>query len=169
MNRFDPIQARLQESQLTALALVPGPNFFYATGAALHASERENLLIIPREGEPFALIPVLEAPYLRPLGIRLYEWSDEAGPLPQLAAMLESEGLSEGVLGIEAEQAANRAARQREGVEEIIVAEGLHGGTFRNLASGRGWLALLHADVDCGQQRHVRLAQYIPDLLAVRE
>ncbi|MCB0078851.1 MAG: aminopeptidase P family protein [Anaerolineales bacterium] len=104
MNRFDPIQARLQESQLTALALVPGPNFFYATGAALHASERENLLIIPREGEPFALIPVLEAPYLRPLGIRLYEWSDEAGPLPQLAAMLESEGLSEGVLGIEAEQ-----------------------------------------------------------------
>ena len=103
-DRVLAIQAALRASDLELLALVPGPNLFYATGAALHASERESLLFIPREGDPFALVPVLEAPSLRPLGIPLYEWRDEEGPEAELARLIARHGLAGRRLGVEAEQ-----------------------------------------------------------------
>ena len=65
-NRLDLVQQKLADASFDLLALIPGPNYFYVTGAPLHASERMNLLIVPKTGDAVALAPVLEAPYLAP-------------------------------------------------------------------------------------------------------
>ncbi len=101
MNRLTSIQNKLTDSAFDALILVPGPNFYYATGAPLHASERLNLLVIPKVGEPVALAPALEAPYLRPLGIKLYEWRDEQGPKAALEQLISDLLLSYAGVGVE--------------------------------------------------------------------
>lgn len=100
-NRLERVQARMAGLPFDLMALVPGPNYYYVTGAPLHSSERLNLLLLPREGRPVALVPSLEAPYVRPLGISLYEWRDEEGPLDALQAMLADLGVGNATVGVE--------------------------------------------------------------------
>lgn len=100
-NRLSYIQAQMQDAPFDALVLVPGPNYFYATGAPLHSSERLNLLVVPRQGEPVALAPALEAPYLRPLGLTIYEWRDEEGPQGALEKMVRALQLDGAGLAVE--------------------------------------------------------------------
>ncbi len=100
-NRLSHLQSHLADSDLDLLVLVPGSNFYYATGAPLHASERLNFLILPRQGEPVALAPALEAPYLRPLDIQIYEWRDGEGPADALSRLVSDLALDEARVGVE--------------------------------------------------------------------
>jgi Xaa-Pro aminopeptidase len=63
MARTDRL-ARLREAMegqdLDAVALVPGANFYYLTGASFHLMERPTLLVVAREGPLHAVMPVLE-------------------------------------------------------------------------------------------------------------
>lgn len=100
-NRLETVQARMAEMPFDWLALIPGPNYYYTTGAPLHPSERLNLLLLPKQGEPLALAPALEAPYLRPLGLKVYEWRDEEGPASALKRMLHDMGVNGDTVGVE--------------------------------------------------------------------
>ena len=40
--------------------MVPGPNFYFLTGAHFHLMERPTVLFVPREGPLHAVIPLLE-------------------------------------------------------------------------------------------------------------
>ncbi|MDQ4075407.1 MAG: Xaa-Pro peptidase family protein [Chloroflexota bacterium] len=100
-NRLETVQAALRETPFDLLVLVPGPNYYYVTGAPLHASERLNFLVLPKQGEPVALAPALEAPYLRPLGLGVYEWRDEEGPVEALHSLVQDLGVGNATAGVE--------------------------------------------------------------------
>lgn len=101
MNRIPIIQESLQNTPFDLLAIIPGPNYYYVTGASLHPSERLNFLFIPKKGSPMALAPELEAPYIRPLGIPVYTWRDEEGPQDALERLLQDMGTANAVVGVE--------------------------------------------------------------------
>jgi Xaa-Pro aminopeptidase len=50
----------MEDSDLDAAAMVPGPNFYFLTGAHFHLMERPTVLFVPREGPLHAVIPLLE-------------------------------------------------------------------------------------------------------------
>jgi Xaa-Pro dipeptidase len=100
-NRLATVQEALRESPFDALILVPGPNYYYVTGVPLHASERLNLLVVPKVGEPAALTPLLEAPYLQPLDITVYEWRDGEGPGDALERLVRDMKLANAGVGVE--------------------------------------------------------------------
>src|SRR5690606_35847738 len=65
------------------LALVPGPNLTYLTGATLHLMERPAAVLIPVDGTPLAVLPGLEVPTWREtsrLEAEVVAWSDSEGP-----------------------------------------------------------------------------------------
>lgn len=99
--RVERLQAAMAAAEMEWILLVPGPNFLYLTGAALHSSERLNLLAIPADGAPVALAPGLEAPYLAPLGIRIYRWGDEEGAGGALRRLIREQGLDGARVGVE--------------------------------------------------------------------
>jgi Xaa-Pro dipeptidase len=101
MNRLSTIQSKLQSTPIDMLVLIPGENYYYATGAPLHPSERLNFLFIPKRGTPVALAPELESPYIRPLGIPVYAWRDEEGPQEALQQLLKELGSDNAVMGLE--------------------------------------------------------------------
>lgn len=100
-NRFAHVQSKMADAPFDLLALIPGSNYYYLSGAPLHPSERLNLLFLPKQGAPVALAPALEAPYIHPLGIQVYEWRDEEGPLDTLRTLLRDLGVANVTLGVE--------------------------------------------------------------------
>jgi Xaa-Pro dipeptidase len=59
-DRLARLRAAMARADLDAVALVPGANFYYLTGASFHLMERPTLLVVPREGPLHAIMPVLE-------------------------------------------------------------------------------------------------------------
>jgi Xaa-Pro aminopeptidase len=77
--------ARLREAMiradLDAAALVPGPNFYYLTGAHFHLMERPTVLFVSRDGPLRAVMPLLERTLwesLAPDAETIY-WQDSDG------------------------------------------------------------------------------------------
>lgn len=99
------VQRALEPTACDVLALVPGPNLTYASGVPVHRSERLTLFVIPREGDPIALAPALEANVFRDAGIRCYAWRDEDGPKPALARLVEEHRFAQATWGIESNTA----------------------------------------------------------------
>ncbi|MDQ7028276.1 MAG: Xaa-Pro peptidase family protein [Ardenticatenia bacterium] len=99
--RLEQVQDALLNTELDAVALMPGPNLVYAGGVRLHRSERLNVLVIPRQGTPRALCPRLEAAAYRHLDVPLHTWSDEEGPMPALEQLVAEAGLARAVWGVE--------------------------------------------------------------------
>ncbi len=58
--RLARLLTAMDEAGLDAAALVPGPNFYFLTGASFHLMERPTLLVVTREGARHAIIPQLE-------------------------------------------------------------------------------------------------------------
>jgi Xaa-Pro dipeptidase len=58
--RLARLRAAMDREDLDAVALVPGANFYYLTGASFHLMERPTLLVVPRDGPLRAVMPVLE-------------------------------------------------------------------------------------------------------------
>jgi Xaa-Pro aminopeptidase len=59
-NRFRRLMDNIGRQDLDAVALVPGANFYYLTGAHFHLMERPTLFIVARDGSRHAIIPALE-------------------------------------------------------------------------------------------------------------
>lgn len=59
--RVKLLQARLADADVGFAAIMPGANFRYFTGQPKGVSERITMLIIPLEGEPALIAPLLEA------------------------------------------------------------------------------------------------------------
>ena len=60
--RLQAVRQRMEAEGIDALALVPGPNLLYLSGAALHLMERPAVVLIPADGTPLAVLPGLEVP-----------------------------------------------------------------------------------------------------------
>ncbi len=72
------------------LVLTPGSDLRYLTGYDAHAMERLTALAVPRQGEPFLVVPRLEAPVVSvspagTLGLEVLAWSETDDPFALLA------------------------------------------------------------------------------------
>ncbi len=71
----------MEQQDLDATAMVPGPNLYYLTGAHFHLMERPTVLFVPREGPLHAVIPLLEQTKwesVAPDAVTIY-WQDADG------------------------------------------------------------------------------------------
>ncbi len=59
-DRLGRLHAAMDREELDAVALVPGANFYFLTGAAFHLMERPTILFVARDGPLRAVIPLLE-------------------------------------------------------------------------------------------------------------
>ncbi|MEA2582789.1 MAG: hypothetical protein QOF33_874 [Thermomicrobiales bacterium] len=87
--RLRRAQAELERQGVDLLLIGPGSDLFYLTGFKAHLSERLNLLGLPRQGQPFLILPVLEAPNAQDRRdlVAIHAW-EESQPPSELAARL---------------------------------------------------------------------------------
>ncbi|NOZ06452.1 MAG: aminopeptidase P family protein [Chloroflexi bacterium] len=94
----------MKKRGMAAVAMVPGPNFFYFTGLTLHRSERLTLALIRVDGRIAFFLPALErtqtenAPHKR---FEVFTYSDSEGPDQALLKLAGKMDLQNRVLGIE--------------------------------------------------------------------
>jgi len=103
--RLDVVRRGLGEAGFDALALLPGTNLLYLTGAGFHSTERSLVGFFPTQGDPVMVIPTLECTKIRdtaPYPIRFLTWDDGEGPDAALAEAVGELGLEDGRLGVEA-------------------------------------------------------------------
>ena len=78
------------EVGIDLLVLTPGADLRYLCGYSAHAMERLTALAVPRQGEPFLVVPRLEAPMVDAspaggLGLELLAWDETDDPFALLA------------------------------------------------------------------------------------
>jgi Xaa-Pro aminopeptidase len=78
------------EVGIDLLVLTPGSDLRYLSGYHAHAMERLTALAVPRQGEPFLVVPRLEAPMVDAspaggLGLELLAWDETDDPFALLA------------------------------------------------------------------------------------
>jgi len=102
-NRLQKLRAIMAESDLSAAAFIPSPNFFYLTGAKHLLMERPLILLIPLEGTPTIVIPSLEADLFTSHGFaaEIFAWDDAEGYDDALHAALDTLALDSGLMGVE--------------------------------------------------------------------
>src|SRR3954451_8715834 len=61
-SRIQRAQSAMAAAELDALLVAPGPDLRYLTGYDAHPLERLTVLVLPAEGAPVLVVPVLEAP-----------------------------------------------------------------------------------------------------------
>ena len=88
--RIARIQKQLQQADLAALAVLPGPNMHYLTGLEFHLSERATLCFVPASGAALLMVPALEQTKAQSSGCELFTYTDEAGPLQAATAALHA-------------------------------------------------------------------------------
>lgn len=79
------------EAGTDLLVLTPGSDLRYLTGYHAHAMERLTALAVPSTGEPFLVVPRLEAPMVDvspagALGLEVLAWDETDDPFALLAA-----------------------------------------------------------------------------------
>jgi Xaa-Pro aminopeptidase len=101
--RLAAMAAAARAAGLGALVLTPGPDLRYATGYAAKELERLTCLVVPADGDPFLVVPVLEVPAARvsPAGrldLEIIGWEETDDPYRLVAGRLgavESVGLAD--------------------------------------------------------------------------
>jgi Xaa-Pro aminopeptidase len=83
-------RAVADERGIDLLVTTPGSDLRYLCGYAAHAMERLTALVVPRRGEPFLVVPRLEAPMVdaspaRALGLEVLAWDETEDPFDRLA------------------------------------------------------------------------------------
>ena len=78
------------EAGVDLLVLTPGSDLRYLSGYNAHAMERLTALAVPRDGEPFLVVPRLEAPMVDAgpaggLGLEVLTWDETDDPFALLA------------------------------------------------------------------------------------
>lgn len=92
-DRLAAAQDAARQAEVDAVLLTPGADLRYLTGYNAHASERLTCLVLPVDGEPFLVVPVLEAPLVAAspagaLGLDLLGWAETDDPFAAVAARL---------------------------------------------------------------------------------
>jgi len=59
--RHEKLRQTLEESQISAVAINPGPSLTYLTGLHFHLSERPVIFLFPIDGTPVLILPELES------------------------------------------------------------------------------------------------------------
>ncbi len=89
-NRVQAARAVADERGIDLLVTTPGSDLRYLCGYAAHAMERLTALVVPRRGEPFLVVPRLEAPMVDAspagtLGLEVLAWDETEDPFDRLA------------------------------------------------------------------------------------
>ena len=89
-DRVQAARALAAETGTDLLVLTPGSDLRYLTGYDAHAMERLTALAVPRAGEPFLVVPRLEAPMVDvspagALGLDVLAWNETDDPFALLA------------------------------------------------------------------------------------
>ncbi len=89
--RVHAARALAAEQGTDLLVLTPGSDLRYLTGYAAHAMERLTALAVPRDGEPFLVVPRLEAPMVDAspagaLGLEVLAWDETDDAFALLAS-----------------------------------------------------------------------------------
>ncbi|HRO10520.1 Xaa-Pro peptidase family protein [Amaricoccus sp.] len=81
--------AAMEEADLDAAAFVPGPNFYFLTGAHFHLMERPTVLLVTRAGERHAVMPLLERTRWQSVApdVETVYWQDADGYAGAFAAL----------------------------------------------------------------------------------
>ncbi|WP_200215738.1 M24 family metallopeptidase [Micromonospora coerulea] len=92
-DRLAAAQRATAAAGLDALLLTPGSDLRYLTGYDAHAGERLTCLVLPAEGEPTLIVPVLERPAAEAspasaTGVRIVDHADGTDPYPLVRAAL---------------------------------------------------------------------------------
>ncbi|HEY88802.1 MAG TPA: aminopeptidase P family protein [Thermoflexia bacterium] len=99
MHRIANMLELAAAQRLDAVALVPGPNFFYLTGLSFHLSERPTVGLFPLEQPPALILPALEAG--KGTGFTLFPYTDAAGYETAFQQALTALQLTGARLGVE--------------------------------------------------------------------
>ncbi|WP_233491344.1 Xaa-Pro peptidase family protein [Blastococcus sp. TBT05-19] len=91
VERVHAAQAIAEETGVDLLVLTPGADLRYLCGYDAHAMERLTALAVPRTGEPFLVVPRLEAPMVDAspagaLGLELLAWDETDDAFAVLAS-----------------------------------------------------------------------------------
>ncbi|WP_448612692.1 M24 family metallopeptidase [Modestobacter sp. URMC 112] len=92
VDRVHAARAVAAELGVDLLVVTPGSDLRYLCGYSAHAMERLTALAVPREGEPFLVVPRLEAPMVDAspaggLGLEVLAWDETDDPFARLAAV----------------------------------------------------------------------------------
>ncbi|MDQ3477349.1 MAG: Xaa-Pro peptidase family protein [Actinomycetota bacterium] len=100
-DRLDRAQRAVAEAGWQALLVSAGTDMRYLTAYNAHASERLTCLVVPAQGAPLLVVPVLEAPMVEAAGTTtaLHAWSETDDPFAVVAAHLREIG-APGTVGI---------------------------------------------------------------------
>jgi Xaa-Pro aminopeptidase len=92
-DRLHRVQQALASEGLDWLFLGPSADLVYLTGFDAHVSERLNLLMVPKSGQPTLVVPRLEAPNVGGATrlARLVAWEDHESPIVEVAHMARHE------------------------------------------------------------------------------
>lgn len=90
VERVHAARSLAAETGTDLLVLTPGSDLRYLTGYNAHAMERLTALAVPRAGEPFLVVPRLEAPMVGvspagALGLDVLAWDETDDPFALLA------------------------------------------------------------------------------------
>ena len=92
--RLARLRAALEEHGADAALLPPSADFRWLTGAVARSTERLVVLAVPRTGEPFCVVPRLEAESLAHAcpDLELEVWDEHEDPFPRLERRLSLAG-----------------------------------------------------------------------------
>ncbi len=90
LDRVHAARAVAGELGVDLLVVTPGSDLRYLCGYVAHAMERLTALAVPRRGEPFLVVPRLEAPMVEAspaggLGLEVLAWDETDDPFARLA------------------------------------------------------------------------------------
>jgi Xaa-Pro aminopeptidase len=95
-DRLQRAQDEARRQAVAALLIGPSADLVYLIGFNAHESERLNLLIVPEQGDPVMVMPVLEAPLLRSrqhlLEIDIQAWEETHSPAELVARVVGDAG-----------------------------------------------------------------------------
>src|SRR5690606_33475159 len=92
-DRLHRVQQALAAQDVDWLFLGPSADLFYLTGFDAHVSERLNLLMVPRSGDPSLVVPRLEAPNVGDAAelVSMVTWEDHESPIASIASVVPDE------------------------------------------------------------------------------
>ncbi|MCE7948433.1 MAG: aminopeptidase P family protein [Chloroflexi bacterium CFX4] len=102
--RLDKLRGIVRRAQLDCVALIPGANLFYLSGAPFEAASRPLLLLVTPEETPALIIPALELPRIEgrePFPLRYFSYSDAEGYDSAFAAACQALNLAGKQIGVE--------------------------------------------------------------------
>ena len=96
-DRLDRAQKAVAEAGMTALLITPGPDLRYLTGYDAIPLERLTCLIVPADGAPSIVVPLLERPAAQAspvgtLGLDILDWAETDDPYALVGSQLPAQG-----------------------------------------------------------------------------